>query len=144
MVILFYLVGFPRKQTGKNFYFLIFHCKAISMPMGSVATHTFTHQLLTYTELKIRGMRQVLLGLVCCKTVRSSEFGPNIQPTHPHPTHVHTHTYTQNEGQRGPFSEGGPSQPFTVNRTVAFHSWGRYRQRQPYIASRGSCRSLAL
>lgn len=32
MVFLFYLAGFPRKQTGKNLYFLIF--KDISALMG--------------------------------------------------------------------------------------------------------------
>lgn len=60
------------------------------------------------------------------------------------PPAPHAHTHTQSDGQRGPSFKGGPSLPFTVNRTVAFHSWGQYRQRQPYIASRGSSRSLAL
>lgn len=61
------------------------------------------------------------------------------QTHHPAPHPPHSCTHIQNDGQRGPSSKGGPSLPFTVSRTVAFHSWGWYRQRQPYMASQASC-----
>ena len=133
IVVLFYVAGFPRKQTGKNLYFLIF-CSCVGNP---VATHTHTHTL----QCSRWGR---FYSAWCAATQKSSEFGPNIPSPLPHLTHVHTHIHTQCQGQRGPSSEGGPSLPFTVNRTVAFHSWGRYMQREPYIASRGSSWSLAL
>ena len=141
MVIFFYVAGFPRKQTGKRFLFscnfLWGHaCLWVGNP---VETNTCT-------EFQMREMRQVLLGLVCCNTEVfrvCTKHSPHSTPPHSC-AHTHTCTHTHSDWQRGPSSKGGPSPPFTVNRTVAFHSWGRYRQRQPYIASQGSSRSLAL
>lgn len=137
MVFLFYLVGFPRKQTGKNVYFRTFYCKDINMPVGNpVTTHTRSLSSCWRAESSRWGEWSRFYWDWCAAT----QLGPQSlgQIYSPQCTH------TQNEGQRGPFSEGGPSQPFTVNRTVAFHCRGRYRQRQPYIASQGSCQSLAL
>lgn len=121
-----YFAGFPRKLTGKiSFHvFFIFHKRKISacgwvIHTAVVGTHGFPEE----------GNGP---GLLLCFTVRTSVSEPNIQLLPPT-----MRTYAQNEGQRGPFSEDGLLQTFTVSITVAFHCWGRYRQRQQCILSWG-------
>lgn len=70
----------------------------------------------------MRGMWQVSPG----KTVRSSEFGPNIQPTHPHPTHVYTHTHPHKMRDKGvPFLR------------TAHHSLSLWTEQWPFTVGAG-------
>ena len=102
IVVLFYVAGFPRKQTGKNLYFLIF-CSCVGNP---VATHTHTH---TYTP--VLQMRQVLLGLVCCNTEVFRVWTKHTLSTPPSHSCTHTHTHTVS-GTKGSLFWGRPITAF--------------------------------